>query len=44
MNTRAGVAPATGCALATDVGKKALVPYEADYIFYKSVNDEDDDD
>ena len=42
VNTRAGVAPATGCELATDVGKKALVPYEADYIFYKDANDDDD--
>ena len=42
VNTRAGIAPATGCALAADLGKKALVPYEADYIFYKGTNDDDD--
>ena len=43
VNTTGGIAPATGCAMATDVGKRALVPYEADYIFYKAVNDDDDD-
>lgn len=36
VNTAGGIAPATGCTLATDVGKKALVPYAADYVFYKS--------
>ena len=35
LNTFGGMAPSTGCAMATDVGKKALVPYAADYIFYK---------
>ena len=35
LNTTGGVAPLTGCALLTDVGKKASVPYTADYIFYK---------
>ena len=35
LNTSGGVAPSTGCALSTDVGKKALVPYTADYFFYK---------
>jgi hypothetical protein len=34
LNTVGGVAPATGCVAATDVGKKTFVPYEADYIFY----------
>ena len=34
LNTAGGIAPSTGCALATDVGKKALVPYTADYFFY----------
>jgi hypothetical protein len=35
VNTSGGVAPSTGCASATDVGKKALVPYTADYFFYR---------
>jgi len=35
LNTSGGVAPSTGCTLSTDVGKKALVPYTADYFFYK---------
>ena len=34
LNTFGGVAPSTGCSLSTDVGKKALVPYTADYFFY----------
>ena len=34
LNTSGGIAPSTGCTLPTDVGKKALVPYTADYIFY----------
>jgi hypothetical protein len=35
LNTVGGIAPSTGCALATDVGKRASVPYTADYLFYK---------
>ncbi len=35
VNTSGGVAPATGCAAATDVGKQAFVAYTADYVFYK---------
>ena len=34
LNTSGGVAPSTGCASSTDVGKKAFVPYTADYFFY----------
>jgi len=34
VNTSGGKAPETGCTLATHVGRKALVPYEADYVFY----------
>jgi hypothetical protein len=45
VNTSGGTAPATGCAVSTDVGKKVLVPYTADYFFYKfpqsDVDDED---
>lgn len=36
VNTAGGVAPPTGCASSADVGKKAFVPYTADYFFYKS--------
>jgi hypothetical protein len=36
VNTHGGVAPPTGCASSSDVGKKAFVPYTADYFFYKS--------
>jgi hypothetical protein len=35
LNTRGGLAPDTGCAVAGDVGKQALVPYTADYYFYR---------
>lgn len=34
LNTEGGAAPSTGCDRPTDVGKKAFVPYEADYFFY----------
>jgi hypothetical protein len=34
VNTVGGVAPATGCAEATDVGKRVFVAYAADYVFY----------
>ncbi|MBZ5639633.1 MAG: DUF3455 domain-containing protein [Acidobacteriia bacterium] len=36
LNTSGGVAPLTGCSLSTDVGKKAFVPYTADYFFYST--------
>jgi hypothetical protein len=35
VNTVEGKAPAAGCAEPVDIGKRALVPYEADYYFYK---------
>ena len=35
LNTRGGLAPATGCDSLSDVGHKAFVPYTADYFFYK---------
>ena len=45
VNTVGGLAPATGCASATDVGRQEFVPYEADYIFYSAPDtDEDGDD
>jgi hypothetical protein len=36
LNTSGGVAPSTGCASPTDVGRRAFVPYTADYFFYRS--------
>ena len=35
LNTTGGLAPKTGCSSQTDVGKKAFVPYTADYFFYQ---------
>jgi hypothetical protein len=34
LNTLGGSAPSSGCAQLADVGKKAFVPYSADYFFY----------
>lgn len=36
VNTSGGVAPATGCGQPPDIGALALVPYAADYYFYKA--------
>jgi hypothetical protein len=36
VDTSGGVAPATGCSAPADVGKRALVPYTTDYVFYKA--------
>lgn len=35
LNTNGGSAPADGCATADDVGKQTLVPYTADYYFFR---------
>jgi hypothetical protein len=35
VNTSGGLAPSTGCSAAADAGKKAFVPYEADYFFFR---------
>jgi hypothetical protein len=36
LNTSGGIAPpSTGCSVSTDIGMRALVPYTADYFFYK---------
>jgi len=35
LNTKAGLAPTDGCSTSTDVGKQALMPYTADYYFFK---------
>ncbi len=40
VNTAGGLAPSTGCASPADVGRKAFVPYTADYFFYRSANDD----
>jgi hypothetical protein len=34
VNTVGGLAPSTGCTSPGDIGHKAFVPYEADYVFY----------
>lgn len=36
VNTQGGVAPATGCSTAAQLGAIALVPYTTDYIFYRA--------
>jgi hypothetical protein len=37
VNTEGGLAPSVGCDATPDVGKKAFIPYSADYIFYKKI-------
>jgi hypothetical protein len=37
LNTEGGLAPETGCSQAGDVGKQVLVPYTADYYFFRKV-------
>lgn len=36
LNTKGGSAPATGCAVLSEVGRQTLVPYSADYIFFRA--------
>ena len=43
VNTSGGTAPATGCTLSTDIGKRVFVPYTADYFFYRFPHDDRDD-
>jgi hypothetical protein len=38
LNTNGGSAPADGCFTSEDVGKQALVPYTADYYFFRKDN------
>ena len=38
LNTNGGSAPAEGCFTSADVGNQALVPYTADYFFYRKAN------
>ena len=35
LNTFGGSAPETGCSVSGDVGKQSLVPYSADYFFFR---------
>ena len=35
LNTKGGAAPADGCSVPGDVGKQTLVPYTADYYFFR---------
>lgn len=35
LNTKGGSAPSTGCSVLSDVGKQTLVPYTADYYFFR---------
>ena len=36
LNTNGGSAPAEGCSTSTDIGNQTLVPYTADYYFYRA--------
>jgi|SRR5215813_5658170 len=42
LNTSGGVAPLTGCSVASDVGTRAFVPYTADYFFFRMPSADDD--
>ena len=45
LNTKGGSAPADGCSDGNDVGKQTLVPYTADYYFFRAHDrDHDHDD
>jgi hypothetical protein len=35
VNTSGGSAPADGCSQPSDLGKRAMVPYRTDYVFYR---------
>lgn len=37
LNTSGGIAPATGCSQASSIGALALVPYSADYFFFRAI-------
>ena len=38
LNTKGGSAPEEGCSVTTDVGNQALMPYTADYYFFRKDN------
>ena len=40
LNTIGGLAPTTGCSVAGDLGRKAFVPYEADYFFFRKAHED----
>jgi hypothetical protein len=40
LHTSGGKEPTTGCTQVSDVGQQALVPYTADYVFYKATGRE----
>jgi Protein of unknown function (DUF3455) len=42
VNTYGGLAPRDGCSQASDVGKKAFIPYTADYFFFEGPDAVDD--
>lgn len=45
LNTKGGSAPADGCSTSSDVGRQTLVPYTADYFFFRDGDrDHDDED
>lgn len=37
VNTVGGQAPTSGCATPQDIAQRALVPYEADYVFFRAL-------
>ena len=39
LNTAGGLAPASGCSTIGDLGRRAFIPYSADYFFYKKSTD-----
>ncbi len=39
LNTKGGAAASTGCTAAADVGKQLLVPFTADYYFFRQIRD-----
>ena len=41
VNTAGGIAPATGCSQASNVGSRVFVPYQADYFFYRDQHRKD---
>jgi len=41
LNTKGGSAPADGCSTEADVGKQTLVPYKADYYFFRKQGSSD---
>ena len=36
INTKGGLAPTTGCDSLNDAGRRAFVPYTADYVFFRA--------